>query len=65
MVSGRVSCTSSAEYADWVYLAVRTDPERERHREVSALVADIRTPGITGTTDKTLGGGTLGRVPAA
>ena len=47
VVSGRKIWTSSAEYADWVYLAVRTDPERERHRGVSVLVADIHTPGIT------------------
>ena len=32
IVSGRKIWTSSAEYADWVYLAVRTDPERDRHR---------------------------------
>src|SRR6201999_757476 len=62
VVSGRKIWTSSAEYADWVYLAVRTDPERERHRGVSVLVADIHTPGITVTTHKTLGGGTLGEL---
>ena len=27
IVSGRKIWTSSAEYADWVYLAVRTDPD--------------------------------------
>ena len=47
VVSGRKIWTSSAEYADWVYLAVRTDPDRDRHRGVSVLVADIDTPGIT------------------
>ena len=47
IVSGRKIWTSSAEYADWVYLAVRTDPDRDRHRGLSVLVADISTPGIT------------------
>ena len=62
IVNGRKIWTSSAEYADWVYLAVRTDPAQERHHGVSVLVADIRTPGITVTTHRTLGGGTLGEL---
>lgn len=62
VVSGRKIWTSSADYADWVYLAVRTDSERERHRGVSVLVADINTPGITVGTHRTLGGGTIGEL---
>lgn len=62
IVSGRKIWTSSAEYADWVYLAVRTDPDRERHRGVSVLVAEMSTPGITVLTHRTVGGGTLGEL---
>jgi alkylation response protein AidB-like acyl-CoA dehydrogenase len=62
IVSGRKLWTSSAEYADWVYLAVRTDPGRQRHRGLSVLVADIRSPGIQVTTHRTMGGGTLGEL---
>ena len=62
VVSGRKIWTSSADYADWVYLAVRTDPGRPRHRGVSVLVADIRTPGITVHAHRTLGGGTIGEL---
>lgn len=62
IVTGRKIWTSSAEYADWVYLAVRTDSDRERHRGLSVLVADITTPGITVTTHRTLGGGTIGEL---
>lgn len=62
IVNGRKIWTSSADYADWVYLAVRTDPERERHRGISVLVADITTPGISLTTHRTLGGGTIGEL---
>ena len=62
VVTGRKIWTSSAEYADWIYLAVRTDPDRDRHRGLSVLVADMDTPGITVTTHRTLGGGTLGEV---
>jgi alkylation response protein AidB-like acyl-CoA dehydrogenase len=62
LVSGRKIWTSSVEYADWVYLAVRTDPWRQRHHGISVLVADLRTPGITVTTHRTLGGGTIGEL---
>jgi alkylation response protein AidB-like acyl-CoA dehydrogenase len=62
VVNGRKIWTSSADYADWVYLAVRTDPDRERHRGLSVLVADMRTPGITVHTHRTLGGGTIGEL---
>ena len=65
VVNGRKIWTSSADYADWVYLAVRTDTERERHRGLSVLVADLRTPGITVRTHRTLGGGTIGELELA
>ncbi len=62
IVSGRKIWTSSAEYADWVYLAVRTDPERDPHRGLSVLVAEMGTPGIAVHTHRTLGGGTIGEL---
>ncbi|MGI8716067.1 MAG: acyl-CoA dehydrogenase family protein [Solirubrobacteraceae bacterium] len=62
VVNGRKLWTSSADHADWVYLALRTDPERERHRGISVLVAPIDTPGITVTTHATLGGGRIGEL---
>lgn len=62
VVSGRKLWTSSAEYADWAYLAVRTDPASTGHRGISVLVADMRTPGITVSVHETLGGGTLGEL---
>jgi alkylation response protein AidB-like acyl-CoA dehydrogenase len=62
VVSGRKIWTSSVEYADWVYLAVRTDPDRDRHGGLSVLVAELNTPGITVRTHRTLGGGTLGEL---
>jgi alkylation response protein AidB-like acyl-CoA dehydrogenase len=60
VVSGRKLWTSSAEYADWIYLAVRTGSSR--HRGLSVLVAPIDSPGVVVTTHATLGGGTLGEV---
>jgi 3-oxocholest-4-en-26-oyl-CoA dehydrogenase alpha subunit len=61
VVSGRKLWTSSADIADWIYLAVRTGPA-PRHRGLSVLVAPIDSAGITVTTHATLGGGEIGEV---
>jgi hypothetical protein len=61
VVSGRKLWTSSADVADWIYLAVRSGPGA-RHRGLSVLVAPIDTPGITVSGHETLGGGTIGEV---
>jgi 3-oxocholest-4-en-26-oyl-CoA dehydrogenase alpha subunit len=59
VVDGHKIWTSSAHLADWIYLAVRTDPEREKHEGISVLVADLATPGFTVRRFPTLGGGSL------
>jgi 3-oxocholest-4-en-26-oyl-CoA dehydrogenase alpha subunit len=60
VVSGHKIWTSSAQVADWIYLAVRTDPDAARpHRGVSVLVADMRSPGIEVREIETVGGGVL------
>jgi alkylation response protein AidB-like acyl-CoA dehydrogenase len=62
VVHGHKLWTSSAQLADWIYLAVRTDPELPRHRGISVLVAPLDTPGIEVRTFPTLGGGFLGEI---
>jgi alkylation response protein AidB-like acyl-CoA dehydrogenase len=60
VVTGHKIWTSSAAIADWIYLAVRTDPDAARpHRGISVLVADMRSPGIELREIPTLGGGLL------
>jgi 3-oxocholest-4-en-26-oyl-CoA dehydrogenase alpha subunit len=60
VVSGHKIWTSSAAIADWIYLAVRTDPQAPRpHAGISVLVADMRSPGIEVREIPTLGGGML------
>jgi alkylation response protein AidB-like acyl-CoA dehydrogenase len=60
VVSGHKIWTSSAQIADWIYLAVRTDADAQRpHRGISVLVADMRTPGIEVREIETVGGGVL------
>jgi len=63
VVSGQKIWTSSAQVADWIYLAVRTDPEAARpHRGVSVLVAEMDSPGIEVRGIEVVGGGVLNEV---
>ena len=48
IVDGHKIWTSSAWLADWIYLAVRTNPDEPRHRGISVLVAPLDTPGNRG-----------------
>ena len=58
VVTGHKIWTSSAQLADWIYLAVRTDRDA-KHRGISVLVCPVDTPGIEVRTFPTLGGGYL------
>lgn len=60
VVNGHKVWTSSADLADWMYLAVRTDTGLPRHRGLSVMLVDMRAPGITVDVHQTLGGGTFG-----
>jgi alkylation response protein AidB-like acyl-CoA dehydrogenase len=46
VVNGQKVWTSGAQYADWIYMLVRTDPRAPRHQGISFLLVDMRTPGV-------------------
>lgn len=56
IVSGQKVFTSQAEYADYIWLAVRTDPDAARHKGISILMVDTRLPGFKLTPTHTMGG---------
>jgi alkylation response protein AidB-like acyl-CoA dehydrogenase len=46
IINGQKIWTSVAQYADWVFMLARTDPEAPKHRGISYFLVDMKTPGI-------------------
>ena len=47
VINGQKIWTSGAHTADAIFALVRTDPEAPKHRGISFLMMDIKTPGIS------------------
>lgn len=47
LVNGQKTFNTHSHVADYHWLAARSDPEAARHRGVSMLIVDLKSPGIT------------------
>ena len=57
VINGQKIFTSLADYADYIWLAVRTDPDAPKHKGISIFIVPTRAPGFTLTPIRTMGGG--------
>ncbi|WP_406634466.1 acyl-CoA dehydrogenase family protein [Amycolatopsis sp. WGS_07] len=56
VINGNKIFTSAGIFADWIWLAVRTDPDAPPHRGISVVLVPTDTPGFSATEIHTLGG---------
>jgi len=47
LLNGQKIWTSGAQFSDWMYLLARTDPMAPKHRGISCMYLDLRSPGVT------------------
>ena len=57
MINGQKIWTTLAQYADWIFCLVRTDPAAKKQEGISFILVDMKTPGITVRPIVTIDGG--------
>ena len=62
VVNGQKLWTGMMEAADYIWLAVRTDPDAPVHRGISVLLVPRHSEGVSSTRLKTLGGHSVASV---
>ncbi|MEY2467610.1 MAG: hypothetical protein QOF21_308 [Actinomycetota bacterium] len=56
VVNGQKTWNSNGHFADWCQLYVRTDTEAPKHKGITCLLVDMRTPGIAARPITTMAG---------
>ena len=56
VIDGQKMWTSLIQYADYVWLACRTDPSAERHKGLSIIIVPTDAPGFSWTPVRTVAG---------
>ncbi|MBG0832215.1 acyl-CoA dehydrogenase family protein [Planomonospora sp. ID67723] len=56
VVNGQKIFTSGAHYAQYIWLAARTDPAAKKHRGITMMIADCADPGFSWTPIVTMDG---------
>lgn len=55
ILNGQKRFTTSAHFADWYWVAARTDPEAPKHKGITLFLVPMNAPGITVTPMDTIG----------
>ena len=56
VINGQKMWTSLIQYADWIWLACRTEPDRPRHKGLSMILVPADAPGVSYTPVHTVAG---------
>jgi alkylation response protein AidB-like acyl-CoA dehydrogenase len=56
VVNGQKTWNSLGQYADWCQLYVRSDPAAPKHKGISCLLVDMRSPGVEARPLRTMAG---------
>ena len=57
VINGQKIWTSSAHFADWGWLAARTNPDAPKHRGISLFMLDMKSPGVEVRPIENMAGG--------
>jgi len=47
VINGQKIWTSGAQYAHWMFMMARTDPDAPKHKGISYFLVDMKSPGVT------------------
>jgi alkylation response protein AidB-like acyl-CoA dehydrogenase len=47
VINGQKLWTSAGHMANWIFILTRTDPDAPKHRGITFMMTDMRTPGIS------------------
>ena len=56
IINGQKTWTTSAQYADWIFVLVRTDTSAKKQEGITFILVDMKTPGITVRPIQTIDG---------
>ena len=57
VINGQKTWTTTAQYADWIFCLVRTNPAAKKQEGISFILIDMKTPGVTVRPIVTIDGG--------
>jgi alkylation response protein AidB-like acyl-CoA dehydrogenase len=57
LVNGQKIWTSGAQFADWIFTLVRTEPQAPKHEGISFVLIDMGQPGVSVKPIKLISGG--------